>query len=168
MSLVNKGGIQGASMAKVAKMAKVSSGTIYLYFNNKQDLVNRLYLDLRESFAKHAFNGYDVDYCIKDSFEKIWFNMTDFKLNQKEKASFLSQCDNTPMVDEQTRQEGLKHLAPLFELWDKGKQEGILKQMSPYLMYAFTIYPIAFLINMDNRNLCSLCDITIKGAFDAA
>ena len=127
MSLVNKGGIQGASMAKVAKMAKVPPATIYFYFNNKQDLVNHLHLDLKESFAKHAFNGYDVDYCIKDSFEKIWFNMTDFKLNQKEKASFLSQCDNTPMIDEQTRQVGLKYLAPLFKLWDKGKQEGILK-----------------------------------------
>ena len=127
MSLVNKDGIQGASMANVAKMANVLPATIYLYFDNKHDLVNRLYLDLRESFAKHAFNGYDVDYCIKDSFEKIWFNMTDFKLNQKEKASFLSQCDNTPMIDEQTRQEGLKYLSPLFELWDKGKQEGILK-----------------------------------------
>jgi len=116
LSLVNKDGIQGASMAKVAKMAKVSPATIYIYFNNKQDLVNRLYLDLKESFAKHAFNSYDVDYCIKDSFEKIWFNMTDFKLNQKEKASFLSQCDNTPMIDEQTRQVWLKHLTPLFEL----------------------------------------------------
>ena len=38
------------------------------------------------------------------------------------------------MIDEQTRQEGLNYLAPLFKLWDKGKQEGILKQMSPYLM----------------------------------
>ena len=71
------------------------------------------------------------------------------------------------MIDEQTRQEGLKYLAPLFELWYKRKQEGILKQMSPYLMNYFTIYPIVFLINMDNRNLCSLCDITIKGALDA-
>lgn len=35
LSLINNGGIQEASMAKVAKIANVSPATIYLYFENK-------------------------------------------------------------------------------------------------------------------------------------
>ena len=53
--LVNNGGIQGASMAKVAKVATVSPATIYLYFESKQDMVNQLYLDVKSSFAEAAF-----------------------------------------------------------------------------------------------------------------
>ena len=166
--LVNNGGIQGASMAKVAKVATVSPATIYLYFESKQDMVNQLYLDVKSSFAEAAFKEYDSEKPIKESFEKIWFNMADFKLQQKEEASFLSQCDNTPMIDEATRQEGLKHIAPLFDLWTKAKQEGIIKEMSPYLLYAFTIYPLAFLMNMENRKLCPLDDTVLEQAFQAA
>ena len=51
LSLVNNGGIQGASMAKVAKLASVSPATIYLYFESKQDLVNQLYLNVKTAFA---------------------------------------------------------------------------------------------------------------------
>ena len=166
--LVNNGGIQGASMAKVAKVANVSPATIYLYFESKQDMVNQLYLDVKSSFAEAAFKGYDPEKSIKESFEKIWFNMADFKLQQKEEASFLSQCDNTPMIDEATRQEGLKQINPLFDLWTKAKQDGIIKEISPYLLYAFTIYPIAFLMNMENRKLCPLGDTVLKDAFQAA
>ncbi|WP_188051494.1 TetR/AcrR family transcriptional regulator [Flavobacterium sp. GP15] len=168
LNLVNNGGIQGASMSKVAKLANVSPATIYLYFESKQDMVNQLYLDVKASFAEAAFKEYDPEKSVKERFEKIWFNMADFKLNHKEEASFLSQCDNTPMIDEETRQEGLKFITPLFDLWTKAKEDRIIKDSSPYLLYAFTIYPLAFLMNMENRKLCQLGDTVLKDAFQAA
>ena len=42
LSLVNESGFQGASMAKIAKMANVSPATIYLYFN---ELVANLFVN---------------------------------------------------------------------------------------------------------------------------
>lgn len=171
--LVNNGGIQGASMAKVAKIANVSPATIYLFFDSKQDLVNQLYLDVKISFATEAFKNFDSDKSVKDKsvkerFKSIWFNMANYKLEQKEEASFLSQCENTPMIDEKTRQEGLKYLMPLFDLWIEGKEDGILKEMSHYLMYAFTIYPISLLVNIENRKLCNLEKVTLEDAFQSA
>ena len=168
LSLVNNGGIQGASMAKVAKVANVSPATIYLYFESKQDLVNQLYLDVKASFAEAAFNGYEQNMAVKESFESIWYNMSRFKLEHKEEASFLSQCDNTPMIDEKTRQEGLVQLTPLFDLWGRGKSEGIIKDISPYLLYAYSVYPMAFLMNMQNRGLCQLDESVLDEAFQAA
>ena len=168
LSLVNNGGIQSASMAKVAKMANVSPATIYLFFESKQELVNQLYLDVKGSFAEAAFREQKSDDEVKKSFEKIWIAMAAFKLEHKEEASFLSQCDNTPMIDEETRQEGLKYLSPLFDLWSKGIKEGTIKDISPYLLYAFSIYPMAFLMNMDNRALCPLGENVLKKAFQVA
>ncbi|MFT5715790.1 MAG: AcrR family transcriptional regulator [Flavobacterium sp.] len=168
LSLVNNGGIQGASMAKVAKVANVSPATIYLYFESKQDLVNQLYLDVKACFAAAAFRGHEQNVAVKISFKLIWFNMSAFKLEYKEEASFLSQCDNTPVIDEKTRQEGLVHLTPLFDLWAQGKNEGVIKDISPYLLYAYSIYPMAFLMNMQNRELCELDGRTLEQAFRAA
>lgn len=168
LCLINNGGIQEASMAKIAKQANVSPATIYLYFENKQDLVNQLYIEVKTDFTSKAFQGYDAEAPVKKSFQQIWFNMSAYKSNQKEEASFLSQCDNTPLIDEETLQEGLKLLKPLFDLWLRGQKEGIVKEISPYLLYAYTIYPMAFLTNMQKRALYQLDNEVLQKAYQAA
>jgi AcrR family transcriptional regulator len=168
LTLVNNGGIQGASMAKIAKIAAVSPATIYLFFQSKQDLVSQLYLMVKSSFAEAALSEYNPQESVEVRFKKIWFNMAHYKLTHQEESSFLSQCDNTPMIDEITRQEGLQFLTPLFDLWVKGKEDGMLKDISLYLMYAYSIYPMAFLMNMKNRGLCPLDEKILQESFEAA
>lgn len=168
LNLVNSGGIQGASMAKVAKIAGVSPATIYLYFDCKQDLVCHLYLTVKASFADAAFLDFNCEESLEISFKKIWFNMVYYKMTHQEEASFLSQCDNTPIIEEKTRQDGLQFLVPLFDLWLIGKRDGVLKDISPYLMYAYSIYPMAFLMNMKNRGLCLLDEKTLQESFQTA
>ena len=89
--LVNSGGIQEACMAKVAKMADVSPATIYLYFENKQDLINQLYLSVKEDFTKYSFAQFDLALPVKKSFEQVWFNMFVYKQTNVEEASFLNE-----------------------------------------------------------------------------
>lgn len=168
LRLVNNGGIQGASMAKVAKIANVSPATIYLYFESKQDLVNQLYLSVKIAFAEAAFRDFNAQEAIKVSFKKIWLAMAKYKLDYKEEASFLSQCDNSPMIDEATRQEGLKALDPLFDLWIQGQKQAVIKDISPYLLYAYGIYPMAFLMNMESRGINPLDKSILEQAFQAA
>lgn len=168
LHLVNNNGFHDAPMSKIAKMAEMSPATIYIYFENKQDLINQLYLEMKASFSAYAFKNYCEEACVKESFKKIWFNIAHFKLNQVEESNFLSQCDNTPMIDEAVKREGLKHLQPLVDLWERGKTEGILKPISPYLMYAFTIYPLAFLTNKQHKSNCDLKEERIDVAFNAA
>ena len=163
--LINEGGIQGASMSKVAKIANVSPATIYLYFESKQDLVNQLYLEIKERFSQKAFNGYESGIGVKKGFELIWNNIADFKINYLPESSFLSQCDNTPMIDTESRQKGLLHLQPLLDLWEVGKKEGIIKDVSPYLLYAYTIYPMAFLLNTQYCENLVMDENKLKQAF---
>lgn len=168
LHLINNNGFHDAPMSKIAKTAEMSPATIYIYFENKQDLINQLYLEMKAAFSTHAFENYSEELCVKESFKKIWFNIANFKLNQVEESNFLSQCDNTPIIDDEIKREGLKHLQPLLDLWERGKQEGTLKPISPYLMYAFTIYPLNFLTNNQHKNNYELTDENINTAFNAA
>ncbi len=171
LTLVNDHGFHDAPMSKIAKLAGVAPATIYLYFENKQDLINNLYLEVKASFSDCAFKGYDNTMPVKKGFEIIWYNIADYKLNLVNEAAFLSQCDNTPMIDEEIRKEGLKHLQPLLDLWDQGKKEGIIKPLSIFVLYAYTIYPLTFLMAMQQRNLYTLntkvLDETFQAAWDA-
>ncbi|MDH3322493.1 MAG: TetR/AcrR family transcriptional regulator [Flavobacteriaceae bacterium] len=168
LHLVNNNGFHNAPMSKIAKMADVSPATIYIYFENKQDLINQLYIEVKKSLSSYAFNNYSEDLSVEKGFELIWYNIANFKLNQIEAAQFLSQCDNTPLIDDASREEGIKHLQPLVTLWERGQKEGIIKPISPYILYAFTIYPLSFLIINQQLKFCKLDTDKLNDAYNAA
>ncbi|GGW44527.1 TetR/AcrR family transcriptional regulator [Arenibacter certesii] len=168
ISLVNNNGFHATPMSKIAKMANVSPATIYLYFENKQDLLNKVYIEVKQAFTSYVFTNYTPDTPVADGFKLIWNRIADFKLKEMEEALFLAQCDNTPIIDETSRQEGLIHLQPLLDLWKRGQEEGILKPMSPYLLYAYSINPLSFLMVMQNRGAFKLNEETLEEAFQAA
>jgi len=168
LNLVNNNGFHDAPMSKIAKMASVSPATIYIYFENKQDLINQLYLEIKAAFSAYAFKNYNEEESVKDSFKQVWMNIADFKLNQIPESNFLSQIDNSPIVDEESRLKGLKHLQPLLDLWERGQQKGVIKLVSPYLLYAYTIYPLAFLSNMKQKELLVLSEKNLEEAFQSA
>jgi AcrR family transcriptional regulator len=168
IELVNNNGFHATPMSKIAKMAKVSPATIYLYFENKQDLVNKTYIVVKETYTKYAFATYNSKMSVEKGFEIIWKRIAEFKLKECEYAMFLAQCDNTPMIDEPSRQEGIKHLQPLLDLWERGKQEGIIKPISDYLLYAYAINPLSFLMINQKRGAFKMHKEHIEEAYQSA
>lgn len=168
INLVNNNGFHATPMSKIAKMANVSPATIYLYFDNKQDLVNKVYIEVKAAYTDYAFKNYSNDIPVSTGFEIIWKRIADFKLKEVEEAMFLAQCDNTPIIDEASRQEGLKHLQPLLDLWERGQKEGIIKPLAPYLLYAYSINPLSFLMVMQQRGVFQLNQDHLEDAYQAA
>jgi len=168
IELVNNNGFHATPMSKIAKMANVSPATIYLYFENKQDLVNQTYIEVKAEYTKYAFETYDESMSVEAGFELIWKRIADFKLKECENAMFLAQCDNTPMIDELSRQQGIKHLQPLLDLWTRGKEEGIIKPLSDYLLYAYAINPLSFLMITQKRGAFQLDKTHLEEAYQSA
>lgn len=168
IELVNNNGFHATPMSKIAKMANVSPATIYLYFENKQDLVNQTYIEVKAAYTDYAFETFDVTMDVETGFELIWKRIADFKLKECENAMFLAQCDNTPMIDEVSRQEGIKHLQPLLDLWKRGKDEGIIKPISDYLLYAYSINPLSFLMVIQKRGAFQLDTTHLEEAYQSA
>ena len=168
IELVNNNGFHATPMSKIAKMANVSPATIYLYFENKQDLLNQTYIEVKAVYTEYAFETYKETMSVEAGFELIWKRIANFKLHECENAMFLAQCDNTPIIDETSRQEGIKHLQPLLDLWTRGKKEGIIKPISEYLLYAYAINPLSFLMMTQNRGSFVLNTTHIDQAYKAA
>jgi len=168
IELVNNNGFHATPMSKIAKMANVSPATIYLYFENKQDLVNQTYIEVKAKYTKYAFATYNENMSVEKGFELIWKRIVDFKLKECENAFFLTQCNNTPIIDAPSRKEGIKHLQPLLDLWARGKKEGIIKPFSDYILYAFSINPLSFLMMATKRDEFQLHQAHIEEAFQAA
>src|SRR5690606_5665689 len=92
IELVNNNGFHAAPMSKIANMAQVSPATIYLYFENKQDLVNKAYIEVKATYTGYVFANYNNDLSIEKGFETNWKRIADFKFKDSEDAMFLAQC----------------------------------------------------------------------------
>lgn len=168
IELVNNNGFHATAMSKIAKMANVSPATIYLYFENKQDLVNKTYLEVKSKYTDFVFKTYEDNTSIKDGFEIIWRRIAEFNSSECEYSFFLNQCNNTPMIDESSRKEGIKHLQPLLDLWTRGKKEAIIKPYTNYMLYAYAINPLSFLMMAQKQNEFEMTKEHIDEAFVAA
>ncbi|WP_339753415.1 TetR/AcrR family transcriptional regulator [uncultured Winogradskyella sp.] len=165
IELVNNNGFHATPMSKIAKMANVSPATIYLYFENKQDLVNQTYLEVKSKYTDFVFKTYNENTPVKTGFELIWKRIAEFKINECEYSFFLNQCNNTPIIDEPSRKEGIKHLQPLLDLWKRGKKEGVIKPFSDYILYAYSINPLSFLMMAQKQDEFQLTKVHIEEAF---
>lgn len=166
--LVNNSGFHATAMSKIAKMANVSPATIYLYFENKQDLVNQTYLEVKTKYTDFVFKTYNENASVKTGFELIWKRIAEFNTNECEHSFFLNQCNNTPIIDEPSRKEGIRHLQPLLDLWERGKNEGIIKPISDHILYAYSINPLSFLMIAQKQGEFKLTKKHIEEAFITA
>ncbi|MDE3934209.1 TetR/AcrR family transcriptional regulator [Glaesserella parasuis] len=70
--LMAKEGVQNLSTHKIAKEAGVSVGTIYLYFKDKETLLNQLVLYLFNTFHSAVDREYDPDLPLFEQYKKLW------------------------------------------------------------------------------------------------
>jgi len=168
IALVNNNGFHDTAMSKIAKMANVSPATIYLYFENKQDLVNQTYLEVKTTYTDFIFKTYIENTSVKTGFEVIWKRIAEFNSNECEYSFFLNQCNNTPIIDEPSRKDGIKNLQPLIDLWKRGKDEGVIKPISDYILYAYSINPLSTLMMGQKQGHFKLTKEHIEEAFIAA
>jgi AcrR family transcriptional regulator len=61
-----------APTAKIAKSAGVAEGTLFTYFANKDELLNRLYLELKMDLRDAVITGYPAGKSLTDRSRHFW------------------------------------------------------------------------------------------------
>ncbi|AIQ46479.1 TetR family transcriptional regulator [Paenibacillus sp. FSL R7-0273] len=142
IQLINELGLSEASMSKIAKKAGVSASTIYVYFENKEDMLNKLYLSIKKEMSLEVFYDYNESMPLKTAFEHALGKYIDFVLTHKDEFLFLEQFSNSPLLDKLSRNEGLEYFEPLIKLFEKGKSQNVFKQVDTSLLHMFMFNPV--------------------------
>lgn len=126
--LVAEHGFHGASMSAVAKAAGVATGTAYVHYASKEDLVHATYLEIKRDLSAAVLSTLDRDVEPKARYSHIWRATYLHLLEQPERAGFLTQLEESPyfesayrmlqeqgdpIVEEATREDLLSLLIPL-------------------------------------------------------
>jgi len=143
IDLINEQGLAGVSMSKIAKKANVSASTIYVYFENKEDLLNKLFIDVKKKMSLEIFTNFDDSTSLQIAFETSLRKFIQFIITNKEYFLFIEQFQNSPLLHKISLEESTELFEPLYKsLFEKGKQQQVFKQVDTKLLVIFTFRPV--------------------------
>jgi AcrR family transcriptional regulator len=136
LKLFVKKGIDNTSTTLISKEAGVATGTLYLYFETKVDLISELgnsiqeeslasFLDLIESPM-----GYE-------SLENFWLERVEWGVNNPDKYKFMIQFKSSSYNIKNTKAKIPDHEKKLLKLIDDGIKNKILKDLPPKYISKF-------------------------------
>jgi AcrR family transcriptional regulator len=168
VKLVNEIGFVSSSVAKIAKEAGISPATIYIYYENKEDLLVSTYMDIKKAFITAILSELDDTQPIRDIFRNIWLNM--FKYINQNKADFqyTEQFANSPFASRVDQQEMDELFMPIIQVIQKGIDQKIIKDVDIRILAAFIYYPIYTLANPRLLHNFEMNEETIDAAFTMA
>jgi len=140
-------GFHSTPTAAIAREASVANGTLFHYFNTKEELISTLYKETKKSFFAIATAGVENEKNIKRKIRLLWYNTVKWALNRPQDFLFMQQYSNSPFISQLTQKEISEHMGYYYDLIDEGKEKGTLKNIPTDLMYHLTTYQVNGLIN---------------------
>lgn len=141
IELLNEIGLSGISMSKIAKRAGISSSSIYFYFESKEDLLIKLYFNLKDQMHQMMFKDVTVDMTVKDAFEKILRNYSNYIANNKANFLLMEQFLDSPFIRKRCNDQNGGVFKPMYNLFERGIREGIFKDSEINLLVTYSCLP---------------------------
>jgi len=115
-------------MSDIAQKAEISTWTLYIYFKNKEELLNALYIELKKSTFQNLTKwGKNESTQIKLS--KIWKNVLDFRLHHYGEAIFLEHFAISPFITKKSKTIESEWHTFLIDILDEWKKQWSIKDI---------------------------------------
>ena len=150
---VNRVGYGGLTMQELAKDAKLATGTVYLYFENKEDLVNEIIMDTKSEMMETIYKDTEENEPLYPYFKKIVSNYLDYGTTHTDKIIFLEQFYRSEFLTNETRSSLKEIWMPFFQYLCAPRNEMLLKDSNKEIMlsgFEGAIRQIIMKINSSN------------------
>ncbi|RYG69467.1 TetR/AcrR family transcriptional regulator [bacterium] len=99
-----------ATTAKIAKLAAVAEGSLFTYFENKDDLFNQLYLEIKNDLLRAMMEEYPANDSTKAKFQHVWVANVRWGIAYPSKRKAIAQLG----VSERVTTENKSKVSELF------------------------------------------------------
>ena len=150
--LVYEKGFAGIKLTDVAKLSGIAIGTIYLYFKDKDDLVNQLYQYIQRKKKQDVNIELDLNRPAPELIRLLWMTYYQSVMNDLKSAEFFYQYQQSNALVKLMNENDNFVFTNLRRVLAKGVVEGSLKKMDEDLLYTILIGPIHELAKQALRN----------------
>ena len=138
LRLTGEVGIAGLKMSSIAKEASIASGTLYIYFESKEELLNALYVKLQKEGAS-AITGEINHLPINIQLYKMWRIALKSLVSNRMRMIFLEQFVVSPYISEANKDTDAAFINYLDNLLNHGKSESLIKDIDNDMLISLII-----------------------------
>ncbi len=166
LSLIVSQGLHATPMAQIAKEANVAAGTIYHYFNSKEEMIHELYVNIHEELEEvMSLNDVDMDN-YEPEFDALCLRFFKYLIQNPIKFYFLQQYENSPFgfsKDELNKNTEFPIPVKFFQL---GKENKLLKPLPLSLISNLVYSSIASMVRLQLSEKIELNKEMIQNVID--
>ena len=162
-------GFHGTPTSKIAKKAGVATGTLFHYFKTKDDLINELYLECKNSMIKSVLSGIREEDDFRVKMHRGFHNAVHWGVDNREEFLFFQQYSNSPNIKHATREEGLNRIKPITDFFEpvfkKGMQKGIEPEFLMRISFNIISGTVEYILKENITDYDKISSITDQGYF---
>ncbi|WP_086981947.1 TetR/AcrR family transcriptional regulator [Vibrio aphrogenes] len=134
-------GFQGMSMHKLAQEAGIAAGTIYRYFQDKDDLVEAIRLHVLQQVADIVQQGVEDHMPLKERFILIWRNVSNMATTKNEVDIILNRLQYESLPVKPTCGNDIERqlFYKIDAMFNEGKAQGIFKPLDNYILASLSL-----------------------------
>jgi AcrR family transcriptional regulator len=140
-------GVQNTSTAEIAKEAGTASGTLFLYFPTKQQLVNELVILISREESEHINHLLDPSMTVRDTFFTIWSGSIRWLLENMDAYQYSQQIRDSGLISEEAALKSGQYFRFYYDAIQKGLNEGSIKPFPVDLIGGFLYQGIVAVMN---------------------
>jgi len=155
--LIAENGFHASPASQIAEKAGVGVGTMYRYFENKDNLVHEVHKEIETRLEKAIFQE-DDSLPVRERFIRTYTRLFNYLIQHPSDYKFLEQFYNSPYGIKKRREEAVKSTKydSLKNLFNYAKSQQIIKDMNDDMLFGLCFGPISFLLKDHLRGFFEL------------
>lgn len=135
-------GFDGFSMQKLAKKAGVSPATIYIYFKDKDELIETIAIEEINKMTQVSLKGFDPKMSFDEGLRVQWKNRINYWLEFTLSAKFTEQAKNSPIGEKIKEKVKLEFANIMREFVKNAVTNGELRAMKAEIYWCLAFAPL--------------------------
>ncbi|MBQ4821107.1 TetR/AcrR family transcriptional regulator [Aquimarina sp. MMG016] len=137
IELITKTGFSGLKMAEVAKKSGVATGTLYVYYKSKEELINDVYVNTKKEISRAIINPEYLKDTFYDTFKAMWYGYFGYCLKHPEKMMFVEQFIYSGFISEVNISVTESYFEALNQFLIDGQKQGVIKDVDMEILKAY-------------------------------
>jgi TetR/AcrR family transcriptional repressor of multidrug resistance operon len=179
LQIIADEGLENLSMQKLAKAANISPRTIYIKYENKEDLLVKLFVEeVLVAYEKAILENFNPDVDFVEGVKKLWLNSFIYLKNNRHSFALIQHGKASPLLNRAFQQKNIKEgdfFGPILRFLELNVAKGVIKDFPQEVHRALLFSPIIDLVNeyfdyqirpvqiITDKLLLECCDTVIKG-----
>lgn len=179
LQIISEDGLENLSMQKLAKAANISPRTIYIKYENKEDLLIKLFIEeVLGKYEKAILENFDPKVAFADGMKRLWLNTFRYLRNNKPAFSLIRYGKSSPLLNKAFQEKNIQQgafFAPIHIFLRTNVEAGLIADLPHDVHRALLFSPIQDLVaeyfdHLDRpiqiiteEVILSSCEIVIKG-----